>query len=89
MSPYLIAAYMHLSQVVQNLFMSLVNETLRFQKHYTQKILPFSVKIIEELLRCKRASQVFCKNIATTGFVSAVRLNESSTNDFVKITRPR
>ena len=61
------------------------NQTLKFQRYYTQKHYHPLLKICEKLLQCKSSLQFSAKKITTIDFVSVVRLNKSSTNDCVKL----
>ena len=76
------------AQLLEKLRMLLhvLNETLKFQTYFTQKMLPFfcqkGVKF-SNMLHTKMLS-VF----ATINFVSTVRLSKSWTNNFIKVTMP-
>ena len=58
------------------------DRNVKFSKVIYVKTLPFFAKKCEELLHAK-ANNFSAKNITTIDIVSTVRLNKSSTNDFV------
>ena len=66
--------------------MPLVNEMLKFQMYYLQEYYHFLPKNVRSFCSAKVPYSFSAKHIAKVDFVSTIRLDKSSTNDFIKLT---